>query len=358
LSNSGASTGWFTRERALVLVLSGVTVILLYLCYVLLLPFLPVLAWALAFGIIARPLHDRIARRVSKPGLAAGLTTALVTLALIAPLILVAQTMFDQGLNAYQQLKGGGFDRFRAVIARNPTLAPVLRRVERQVNVEREVENLGRSIGPRLPGVVTGSLRAGAGVLITIFTLFFFFRDRAAALQVVRSLLPLSHDEVNDLFRIVSDTVYATVYGSVVVAAVQGSMGGIMFWILGLPAPLLWGFVMAVLATIPVLGTFVIWMPAALFLMLEGSVAKGLILIAYGSLAIGLIDNILYPSLVGSRMRLHTLPVFFAVVGGIAAFGISGLVIGPVVMSLTIATLRFWKQRTQRGEPAEKALQS
>jgi predicted PurR-regulated permease PerM len=163
---------------------------------------------------------------------------------------------------------------------------------------------------------------------------------------------------VNDLFRIVSDTVYATVYGSVVVAAVQGSMGGIMFWILGLPAPLLWGFVMAVLATIPVLGTFVIWMPAALFLMLEGSVAKGLILIAYGSLAIGLIDNILYPSLVGSRMRLHTLPVFFAVVGGIAAFGISGLVIGPVVMSLTIATLRFWKQRTQRGEPAEKALQS
>jgi predicted PurR-regulated permease PerM len=352
-SNHG---GWFTRERVLVLVLIGVTLLLLYLCFLLLAPFIPVLAWSLAFGIIAHPLHKRIERRIRSPGLAAVLTTAIVTVVLIAPLILVAQTLFDEGLKAYQQFKGGGYDRFRAVIERNATLGPVFRRLERNVDVDRELRNLGGAIGSRMPGVVTGSLRAGAGVAITIFTLFFFFRDRKAALQVARSLLPLSHAEVDKLFRIVSDTVYATLFGSVVVALVQGAMGGLMFWILGLPAPLLWGFVMAVLATIPVLGAFTIWMPAAVFLMIEGSVAKGMILIAYGALAIGLVDNVLYPFLVGSRMKLHTLPVFFAMVGGIAVFGVTGLVIGPVILALTVGFLQFWKERTAQRRPAEEGV--
>jgi predicted PurR-regulated permease PerM len=357
LNLTGAnSEAWMTRERGLVLVLLAATAILLYLCYLLIAPFFPALAWALAFAVIAMPLHARVAREVRNQGIAAGISTAVVTLMLIAPLIFVGQTLIEQAGNAYQQFQETGGGRWRSIIERNPTLAPIFDRIQRQVNIPQELERLGRAIGSRLPGVVSGSVRAGAGVLITIFTLFFFFRDRKEALQLVRSLLPLSHAETDRLFRIVNDTIYATLYGSVVVAAVQGTMGGVMFAILGLPAPVLWGFIMAVLATIPVLGTFVIWLPASLFLILEGSVIKGLILIAYGSCAIGLVDNFLYPHLVGSRMQLHTLPVFFAIVGGILAFGISGLVLGPVIMALAIGILQVWKQRTTGGRSAEEGV--
>jgi predicted PurR-regulated permease PerM len=354
LNEDLTNNGWLTRERALVLVLVAVTAILLYLCFLLLTPFFSVLAWALAFAIVANPVHDRVERRVANQGIAAGISTAIVTIAMIAPLIFVGQTLFDQASDAYKQFQESGGGRWRSVIERNPTLSPIFARIERQVDIGEELGRIGREIGSRIPGVVSGSVRAAAGVLITIFTLFFFFRDRRQVLQLVRSLVPLSHAEADKLFRIVNDTIYATLYGSLVVAAVQGTMGGIMFGILGLPAPVLWGFVMAILATIPVLGTFVIWLPAAIFLILEGSVVKGLVLIAYGSCAIGLVDNFLYPHLVGSRMRLHTLPVFFSLVGGIFVFGISGLVLGPVIMALTIGVLQVWKRRTTEGRSAEE----
>jgi predicted PurR-regulated permease PerM len=113
---------------------------------------------------------------------------------------------------------------------------------------------------------------------------------------------------------------------------------------------------MGLFAMVPMLGTFVIWFPAAIFLAFDGSIVKALILVGYGALAIGLVDNFLYPTLVGARMSLHTLPVFFALVGGLSLFGVSGLVLGPVIMAVTIALLQVWKQRTTAGQPAENAL--
>lgn len=136
-------------------------------------------------------------------------------------------------------------------------------------------------------------------------------------------------------------------------ALVQGSLGGLMFWILGLPAPVLWGCVMAVLALVPMLGTFLVWGPAAIFLALNGQWGKALILAAWGAIAIGLIDNLLYPLLVRKRMRLHTVPVFFAIVGGIALFGAAGVVVGPLVLSITDALIDVWRRRTAHGRVAE-----
>jgi predicted PurR-regulated permease PerM len=345
-----------TRERGLVLVLIAATAVLLYLCYLLLKPFFPVLAWALAFAIIANPVHTRVSKVIQNPNLAAGVTTAIVTILLITPMLFIGQVLVDEATDAYQQFQESSGGRWRAAIERNPDLAPILHGIERRVNIEQELQRVARTIGSWLPGIVTGSFRALAGVLVTIFTLFFFFRDRDAALQAVRSVVPLSQEEAGQLFRTVEDTIYATIYGSVVVAFVQGTMGGIMFAILGLPSPVLWAFVMSILAMIPVLGTPVIWIPAAIFLILEGSVGKGLVLIAYGSCAIGLIDNFLYPYLVGSRMRMHTLPVFFAIVGGVALFGIAGIVLGPVIVSLALAVLQLWKRRTAGGRTAEDAV--
>ena len=152
--------------------------------------------------------------------------------------------------------------------------------------------------------------------------------------------------------RRVGDTIYATIYGTLAVSAVQGLLGGLMFWWLGLPAPLLWGVVMALLAVLPVLGAFVIWIPAALFLALEGSWGKALILTAWGGVVVGTIDNLLRPILVGKRLKLHTVLAFVSVVGGLILFGPAGLILGPVVLTVAAVLLGIWRSRTAVDEAA------
>ena len=151
--------------------------------------------------------------------------------------------------------------------------------------------------------------------------------------------------DMNRLFDGVIDTIHATLYGTLVVAVVQGTLGGLMFWWLGLPAPLLWGIVMGLLAVVPVLGAFVIWIPAAIFLVLEGSGGKALLLTLWGGIVVGGIDNLLYPMLVGRRLKMHTVLAFISIVGGLIVFGLSGLILGPVIFTVTRLLLKIWSSR-------------
>lgn len=167
--------------------------------------------------------------------------------------------------------------------------------------------------------------------------------------------MPLSAEETDKVFGRVDDSVQATIFGTVVVALVQGTLGGLMFWWLGLPAPLLWGSVMALLAIVPIFGAFIVWIPAAVFLALEGSWDKALILTAWGGIVIALVDNLLYPILVKDRLRLHTVPVFIALVGGIAVFGAAGIVLGPVTLAVAVALVEIWRRRFAHGPHAPPA---
>jgi predicted PurR-regulated permease PerM len=193
---------------------------------------------------------------------------------------------------------------------------------------------------------VRGSLIEAIGVLLTFYLLFYFLRDRREVLVSLRALSPLSQADMDRLLSRVGDTVHATIYGTLVVAAVQGTLGGLMFWWLGLPAPLLWGLVMGVLAVVPVLGAFVVWIPATLFLALDGSWGKALILALWGGVVVGGIDNVIYPILVGNRLKLHTIPAFMAIIGGLIVFGPSGLILGPVTLTVTVLLLEIWQHRT------------
>jgi predicted PurR-regulated permease PerM len=144
-----------------------------------------------------------------------------------------------------------------------------------------------------------------------------------------------------------ADASHATFYGTIVCAAVQGTLGGLMFWWLGLPAPLLWGVIMGLLAIVPVFGAFVVWIPAAAVLALDGQWGKALILSVWGSVVVGGIDNVLYPILVGNRLRLHTVPAFVSVVGGLVVFGASGVILGPLAVTTTLSLLEIWRVRTR-----------
>jgi predicted PurR-regulated permease PerM len=340
----------FSRGRVLSVALMIVTAVVFYLCWLMAQPFLAALVWSLTLAIVGMPLHRWIRRHVAKPGLAAMLSVAAVCIVIVAPAFFLTQRLVIETGEAIRMIAGEiKTGALRRELMASPTLAGIVGFIERNVDVRDSIQQLvTRASGPA-GSVVSGSIWALIEVLIVFFCLFYFFRDREAVITTARGLVPLSRAESDRLFSRVNDTVEATVFGTLVVAAIQGTLGGLMFWWLGLPLPLLWGVVMALLAIIPILGAFVIWIPAAIYLALHGEVLSAVILTVWGAVVIGLIDNLMYPILVGNRLRLHTLPVFFSIVGGLSVFGASGLIIGPVVLSVADGLVDVWRSRLEEA---------
>ncbi|MBI3279265.1 MAG: AI-2E family transporter [Acidobacteria bacterium] len=337
----------FPKERVLTIALLVATVAALGLCYWILQPFLPAVAWALTLAIIGHPIHLWFERRIANRDFAAGLAVAVVTIALVLPAVFVGHELVTQAVEGYgkvqAQLESGEWQRSAS---QAPVIGRAVEFVASRVDLRDSAQTLAQGVSSRLGTWVKSWIWGIVLLLVTIFTLFFFFRDRARTLRVLKSVVPLSPREADQVFKRVEDTIKATVYGTIGVAALQGSLVAMMFWILGLPAPVVWGVVMTVLATVPNLGTFIVWAPAALVLGLHGSWTKALILTGWGLGPVALIDNLVYPYIVGQRMRMHTLAVFFSVLGGLMAFGASGLILGPVVFALTVALVDIWRRRT------------
>jgi predicted PurR-regulated permease PerM len=318
-------------------------------------PFISGLTWAFGFAVAARPVHRWMRSRVRRPGLAAGLAVLIVTLALVIPAIFLVWQIGSQAGNAATGMhRYLDSDEWERLAKRYPPVARVWKRVEANVNIKEQghkvLDFAQKTVVSWMGSAVSGAIQ----VLIALFALFYFFRDQDLIVREMRSIMPLSERETDHLFKQLRDTTHATIYGTFVVSSVQGFLGGLMFWILGLPGPLIWGTAMGLLAIIPVAGAFIIWFPAAVFLASQGALIKALIMCIWGSCVVGLVDNLLYPILVGNELRLHTLPVFIAIVGGIVTFGASGMVLGPVIMAGTLAIFDILKRRTAHGRSAKQ----
>jgi len=381
------------RPRAVAWMLIVCTAVIIYLCYLVISPFLPALAWALALAVLAHPIHKWLRRRWAYPNLCAGAVVVVVVLLIMAPVAFVTQSLISEAslyLRLGQEQIASG--EWKETINRHPAVRrivswidPSLELSPQQPEGENENPQTGEVAAPRADettdppksnqaaggpsmagaagaltrgatSIVSGTIAIGMQILITVMCLFYFLRDRRDALKAMRSLLPLTDSEVDEIFGRVDDTIHATVFGSLTVALVQGFMGGLMFWMLGLASPLFWGAIMGLLAVVPVLGTFVIWAPTAASLAIHGDWGKAIILAGWGAVAIGLIDNLLYPLLVGNRMRFHTLLVFFSMVGGLAQFGASGIILGPLLLAIADAMLEIWRRRTGDHKPVEIAV--
>lgn len=336
----------FTRERVLTIALLIGTAIVFYLCWLLAKPFLPALAWSLALAIVGMPMHRWIAKRVRKPGLAAALSVLAVAIVVVAPAFFVAQRVIVEASAGVAQVRHElQTGALRRQLASNPQMAELLRFAEENLDLKGSIQQLLAGVSGMASGLVSGSIDAIIQTLITFFALFYFFRDRGDVVAKLREVVPLERAESDRLFDRVGSTVEATIFGTLVVAAIQGTLGGLMFWWLGIPLPLLWGVVMGLLAIVPILGAFVIWVPAAILLAMQGEIWQAVVLTVWGTVVIGLIDNLLYPVLVGNKLRLHTLPVFFSILGGLFVFGTSGLVIGPVILAVADGLVEVWRHR-------------
>ncbi len=340
---------WGSRGHVQTLVLMAATVLGVFLCWRLAVPFMSALVWALALAIVCAPCHEWLESKLKRPNLAALVSVLGIGLTVLGFATFVGQRLVQEAVNGAEliatKVESG---EWRHALEAHPRLAPLADWMERQ-DLPGTVKTVATWLTTTGASFVKGSVAEVLGLLLTFYLLFFFLRDRRAALQLIRSLSPLSGTEMDQLFGRVNDTIHATISGTLVVSAAQGLLGGLMFWWLGLPAPLLWGVVMAALAVVPVLGAFVVWIPAALFLAMEGSWGRALILAVWGGLVVSTIDNLLRPILVGNRLKLHTVLAFIALVGGLIAFGASGLILGPVVLTVTTVLLRIWRNRTEVG---------
>jgi predicted PurR-regulated permease PerM len=305
-------------------------------------------------ALVAHPLHKKIRHRVARPNLAAILAVTIIVAGLVVPVVLVghqAAQETEKGLARLSDLIGSG--DLKKSAEQSPYGAALFAWLERYIDIDRELKQLAEAFPSSFNRWLRGTLWTGVQLLVTLFLLFYLFRDRYAAWDRVRSYSPLSLRETDEVLARVSAMIHATVYGTLGVALIQGTLGGLMFWFLGLPAPLLWGVAMGLLSIIPVFGAFIIWIPAAVVLALQGNWGKALLLTFWGTAVVGLIDNILYPVFVGKEMRLHTVPVFIAILGGLMVFGASGLVLGPAVLALTVALVDILLRRTEDGGSAE-----
>lgn len=315
----------------------------LILCVLLAAPFLGALVWALTLAILFVPVQQRLEAFLGNASLAAILTVLIAALTVAVPAGLVIERLVREAAVSAAFIQA----RLADGTIRMPPLAQW---VEQQVDLPAMIARLTTWLSNVGASFLRGSLAQALEVVLTFYILFFFLRDRHAATGMLRANLPLNTAQTERMFTRIVDTVHATIFGTIAVAAMQGTLGGLMFWALGLTAPLLWGVVMGLLSLVPVLGAFVVWIPAAIFMALDGHESKAAILTVWGAVVVGGIDNILRPILVGNRLRLHTVPAFISIIGGLVLFGPAGFVLGPLVVTTTIVLLEALRERTTPPE--------
>ena len=340
------------------------TGIALYLCWRMLQPFVEVLAWATVLVVAFYPVHRRLLARTKRPGTSALLSCLLVAVTILLPVTLIIIALVHEISGFAENMKAN----ITALLDPNsPVTGRFLNWLGQYVNVEqwRSQEFLAerlKGIGGLLAGRTLGFVGGVVGVIIeiffVIFTMYYLFRDGHKIVNALPNMLPLERAQSEKIFARTREVISASLYGVLVIASIQGALGGLMFWILGLPSPLVWAVVMALLAMIPMAGAFLVWVPAAIFLGLSGSWPKAIILTVWGTLVIGTVDNFLRPKLVGEKTKLHELFIFFSVLGGLKVFGILGIVLGPVVLAITLALLDVFRQVETTGEetPSEPTL--
>jgi predicted PurR-regulated permease PerM len=350
MSASQQKQGWLTRERARAIVFVLIAVIVAVLCWLVVEPVFGSLAWATAFAVVFLPVYRWLAKRLKRPSLAAGLTTLLVGIVLVAPTVLIGHQIAQEAVTASQTVKKSiEDDSWQKAVDRNPLVRSTFGWAGVVIDLKEQAARLSEHVPKLVQKLALGSLSIASGTVIALLFLFFFLRDREEVLKTMRGLLPLSPEEDALMFKRIGDTLFAILFGTVVVAGVQGTLGGLMFWILDLPAPALWGCAMAAFAIVPMFGTAVIWLPAVAYLALEGHTGKAAILLAWGVLVISLIDNLLQPMIVEKRLHVHLVLVFISIVGGIYAFGGLGLILGPAILAVAVALLDIWRLRV--GQP-------
>ena len=310
-------------------------------------PFFYPVFWAAVIAIMFYPHYNWLNNFLRMPGLSATIMLVVVTVTLFLPLILIGTFIVNESLDLYNNLNQGNLTQnvqgISSFLEHTP-LAPYLD------TIKTEWPKYAADITGKINGYVFASIKEVTQnslefflmFFIMLYTLFYFFKDGEKILLRLMHLSPLGDTYEKMLYERFTSTARATLKGTLVVGLVQGLLGGILFWITGIPAAFIWGLIMAIMSLVPAFGTAVIWLPAGLVMLALGNTWQGITILLVGGFVIGLVDNIIRPPLVGKDTQMHPLLVLFSTLGGIALFGISGFIIGPVIASLYLAIMSIY----------------
>ncbi len=336
------SAKWIQRATFLLAV-----VFILYLDYQILRSFFTPLAWAAVLAIFFYPVHARLHKYIKKPNVAAVASLVVVLALLVGPAVTVGAACIQQGIALSKNISG---------VDLLPTVREYLDWVRQHVPIQiPELQgpllDVARSAGSLLARHSAEAAGNAAQLFlevgVMVLTLFFLFRDGDKVVGFLRDTAPTDVETSNRMFGEVTTMVNVTLQSTVIVALAQGAIAGLVFWILGMPAPVFFGVAASVLAFLPVIGPALVWAPAGIILLVSGEYWRGIAMLLLGAFGVSGIDNLLRPMLIADRGHLNALLSLLSVLGGIYAFGFLGMVLGPLVVAITMGMLKGYRDALQ-----------
>ena len=328
-------------------------------------PFYGAILWAIVLATVFAPAHRQLLSSMpQRNNLAAVVTVLIIVTIVLLPLTLTAMSVVQEATSLYGRIEAGevDFGRFlsRLLEALPAWATDLLARLgindlgDLQARLAGAFKEGSQFLATQAIAIGQGTAHIVVSFFLMLYLLFFFLRDGTELSQRLKEAIPLRAEQKRALFSKFTIVIRAMFKGTLLVAALQGILGGMIFWILGIPAPVLWGVVMAFLSLLPAVGSALVWLPVALYLLATGALWQGIVLIAYGALVIGLVDNLLRPFLIGMDTKLPDYVVLISTLGGIAIFGLNGFVIGPVVAAMFIAAWDIFLASNQSPQKDRK----
>ena len=321
-----------------------------YLSYRIVSPFLVSIAWAIVFSVVFYPIYTFISRYVKVKSIASSITVLIVLLAIIAPITYMSFLLIGE-LEKFGDYTNSGRLEFVRDLFEKMKASPHFEKLSSLIGegnmptsdqLMESIKKIGKVLAENLSVRLTNIISVAINFLFMIFTIFFLFTDGPRFLTKLKDYLPFNEEQKTRLATQMKDMIVSTVYGGVAVAVIQGFLGGIAFFVMGIDSPVLWGIAMSVMSFVPLLGTLAIWGPTSAYLIIQGDYMHGVGLILFGTFVISMVDNILKPLIIGSRTKMPTIVIFFSVLGGIKAFGIIGLIMGPLIMAVFVSVFEIF----------------
>jgi predicted PurR-regulated permease PerM len=345
-----------TRKQIFSWFFFGIFLLLIYLFYEIVKPFIFSLFWAGILALVLYPVHLRLTRAIkNKAEISSIIMTTVATFVVILPIVLIVTTLAIEMFDVYEDIKGEiEITKLRSIVENVKGVIPVsiLEQIEKRFDIgeirleEVVIKGVGSVSGYLFNQIQKGAKNFTILILdfgIMLFALFFFFRDGKRLYEELKYLIPMTDEQKDRIFRRFYDILNAVIIGVMATAGVQGLIAGLVFWILGISFPVLAGVLTFVFSLLPVGGAVVVWLPVAVYLILAGSTLKGIVLLILGALVVSSVDNFLKPMIIGGRTKLPTLFLFISILGGIKAFGFSGIILGPVLLAVFISFIEIYR---------------
>ena len=325
--------------------------ILGFLTYQIIKPFLTPIAWAIVFSIVFYPVYVFILKYARWKSVAALVTLAIILVVILGPFSYFTYLLVIELKDLSGYLEADKIEELESLM-HHPAIKTVTDSVlsvfdltEEELNqtIVDNISKLGKEMVGRITKGASNLVIVSLDFLFMVFSIFFFLRDGPEFLGKTRNYMPFSEIQKDRLVKQIRDIVISTIYGGVAVSIIQGTIAGIAFFFLGISTPVVWGLATSIASFVPLLGAAAIWVPATGYLFLTGAVLKGFILAIIGLFGISLVDNILKPIIIGGRTKMPILVIFFSVLGGIKLLGLIGLIMGPLVIALFISVIEIFR---------------